>query len=364
MRRRVDRQKRFDHLGRTLLAAVVLLVAGAALALGGLKAVHRLHLRTTTTSVAQASAGYGLDQPTAATVMGHDLFVANEAGNTVSVLDASSGAHLATLAGSSFAFNRPTAILALGNDIFVANGGGDSITEIDGTSQAPIRTIAGSQFRFSDPIALAGEGNRLFVLSAHGPVTAIATTSGSLTGVAEGSQFGFAAPRGIAVSGNALFVTNSNANSVIKINSASMDFVKTLSGTSYGLQHPIGAAIDGKNLWVTNEAGDSVSEISVRSGAAVRVVVDHTNLPTPGPITVGDGYVFTVSPPGDSPMVTQVTPNNGAVPWMMCNTNGPYLFSDPQAAVVSGSNLWVVNKASSSLTEMNTDSGDLIRTIS
>ncbi len=364
MPRRAYRHKRFDHLGRTILVAVVLVIVGAALALGGLKAAHRLHLRTVMTSVAQASAGYGLDEPTAAAVIGHDLFVANGAGNTVSVLDASSGAHLATITGSSFAFNRPTALLALGSDLFVANGGGNSVTEIDGTSRALIRTIAGSQFRFSDPIALAGEGNRLFVLSAHGPVTAIAIASGSLTGVAEGGQFGFAAPRAIAVSGNALFVTNSDANSVTEIDSRTMAFVKELSGGSYGLQHPIGAAIDGKNLWVTNEAGDSVSEISVQSGAAVRVVVDHTNLPTPGPITVGDGYVFTLSPPGNSPMVTQVTPNNGAVPWMMCNTNGPYLFSNPQAAVVSGSNLWVVNKASSSLTEMNTDSGDLIRTIS
>jgi len=49
---------------------------------------------------------------------------------------------------------------------------------------------------------------------------------------------------------------------------------------------------------------------------------------------------------------------------MMCNYNGPYLFNDPQAAVVSGDNLWVVNQASSSLTALNTDSGALIRTIS
>jgi hypothetical protein len=49
---------------------------------------------------------------------------------------------------------------------------------------------------------------------------------------------------------------------------------------------------------------------------------------------------------------------------MMCNTNGPYLFNNPQSAVVAGSNLWVVNEGSSSLTEMDTDSGALIRTIS
>jgi len=41
----------------------------------------------------------------------------------------------------------------------------------------------------------------------------------------------------------------------------------------------------------------------------------------------------------------------------------PYLFNDPQALVVAGTNLWVVNEDGNSLTEMDTDSGALIRTI-
>jgi DNA-binding beta-propeller fold protein YncE len=353
---------RFDHLGRIVLAVVVLLVIGAALGLGGLKAAHKLHL-TTTSSVAQAAAGYGLNAPTAAAVVGRDLFVANEAGNSVSVLDASSGAHLATITGSSFAFDHPTAIIALGRDLFVANGAGDSVTEIDGSTRSLVRTISGAQFQFSDPIALAVQQGHLYVLSDRDVVTGVDTGSGGLLGVASGAQFGFSEPRGIAVRGNDLFVTNSKANSITQIDDRTMNFVRMLRGSAYGFQRPIGAAINGKDLWVTNEAGDSVTEISTKTGTPVRVLVDHTNLPTPGPITVGDGYVFTVSPPGTSPMVTQVMPN-GSVPWMMCNTNGPYLFNNPQAAVVSGSNLWVVNKAGSSLTEMNTDSGALIRTIS
>jgi DNA-binding beta-propeller fold protein YncE len=357
-----ERRKRFAHPGRIALAVVVILIIGAALGLGGLKAAHKLHL-TTSSSVAQASAGYGLDAPTAAAVVDHDLFVANEGGNSISVLNASTGDHLATIAGSSYQFDHPTAILALGQDLFVANGSGDSVTEIDSGTRSPIRTVAGGQFRFSDPIALAGEHGRLYVLSADGSVTGIGTASGSLVGVASGTQFGFNQPKGIAASGNNLYVTNSGSDSITKIDDRTMTFVTMLRGSAYGLQKPTGAVIDGKSLWVTNEAGDSVTEISTKSSAPVRVVVDHTNLPTPGPITVGDGYVFTVSPPGDSPMVTQVMPD-GSVPWMMCNTNGPYLFSNPQAAVVSGNDLWVVNKASSSLTEMNTDSGALIRTIS
>ncbi len=87
------------------------------------------------------------------------------------------------------------------------------------------------------------------------------------------------------------------------------------------------------------------------------------NLPMVGPITYGDGYIFTVSPPGASPMVSQVVPSSATVSWMMCNTNGPYLFNNPEAAVVSGENLWIVNEGGNSLTEMDTDSGALIRTV-
>ena len=82
--RRLGHHRRLGHSGRTILAVVVLLVVGAGLGLGGLKAAHKIHL-TTTSSVAQASAGYDLDAPTAAAVEGPDLFVANEAGNSVSV---------------------------------------------------------------------------------------------------------------------------------------------------------------------------------------------------------------------------------------------------------------------------------------
>jgi YVTN family beta-propeller protein len=363
MMQKFRQRGRFSHPVRNAVVVVVLLVVGAGAGVGSLKAAHKLHL-TTPSSVAQASAGYDLDAPSSAAISGGDLFVTNQAGNSVSVLNATTGSHKATIAGPSFAFNRPTAIIALGRDLYVANGGGNSVTEIDGPSRSLTRIISGAQFRFSDPIALAAQKGRLYVLSAGGPVTAVSTTSGDLVGIATGTSFGFSHPMSLAVTGRNLYVTNRGANTVTEVDDRTMTFGATLAGAKFGFQAPTGAAIDGKNLWVTNASGDSVSEIATRTGQPVRVVVDHTNIPTPGPITVGDGYVFTVSPPGDSPMVTQVEPGSGAVPWMMCNTNGPYLFSNPQAAVVSGSNLWVVSKASSSLTEMDTDSGALIRTIS
>jgi outer membrane protein assembly factor BamB len=359
-----DRGTSLSHFGRTTFKVVSLLVVGAVLAVGALKLAHKVHWSTPATSVASASAGYGLDAPTGAAVAGGDLFVTNQLGNSVTEVDASTGAHMTTIQGSTFGFNQPTAILTVGPDLFVANGGGDSVTEVDAADRTMVRMISGTQYQLSDPMALASDDGRLYILSAGGSVTAVSADTGALVGVASGPQFHFATPLGIAATGSHVYVTNSTADTVTVIDAPGMTFDSLLQGASFKFSQPTGAVIFGNDLWVANYKGDSVTEVATATGTVVRVIVDHTNLPTPGPITSGDGYVFTVSPPGTSPMVSQIEPGQGTVPWMICNTNGPYLFSNPQAAAVSGQNLWVVSKDSSSLTEMNTDSGALIRTIS
>ena len=347
------------HIVRVIAAVAAILIVGALFGIGGVKAAHELH-GPPPPPVAQYSAGYGLDAPIAVSMVGSDLFVANESGNSVTEVNASSGAHIATIAGSSFGLDQPTAIISDGPDLFIANGARNTVTEIDSTNRSFVRTISG----FSDPVAMAAESAHLYVLNGTGSVAEVSAKTGSLLGAASGNQFGFSTPVGIAAAGDNLFVTNQAANSVTEINDRSMTLVTILQGLSYKFSKPTGAAVLGSDLWVTNQAGDSVTEIATNTGKAVRVVIDHTNLPTPGPIAVGDGYVFTVSPPGDSPMVSQITSTDGAVAWMMCNTNGAYLFNNPQSAVVAGSSLWVVSKGGNSLTQMNTDSGALIRTIS
>ena len=359
------REGRSGHLLRPTLMVVAILLVGAVLGVGALKAYHKIRGPSVALPGAiQASAGYGLSAPTSATVAGSDLFVANQAGNSVSVVNASTGAHVATLSGSSFDLDQPTFITKVGSDVFVANGAGDSVTEFGAADRTAVRVIAGPQFQFSDPIALTADPNELFVLSATGAITGVSPTTGGLLGVAAGPQYGFRGPSSIAVSGSNLFVTNSAGNSVSVIDAGTLGLIKLLKGPQYRFHTPTAAVIHGGDLWVTNRTSDSVTQLSASTGNLIRVIVDHTNLPTPGPITAGDGYVFTLSPPGVSPMVSQIDPAKGKVNWMMCNGNGPYLFANPQAVAVAGSNLWVVNKDSNSLTEMDTDTGDLIRTIS
>ena len=136
-----------------------------------------------------------------------------------------------------------------------------------------------------------------------------------------------------------------------------------LSSSRYGFKHPSGVTSHRTTVWVANESGGSVTVLSATTGAAIRVI-RNSNLAMPGPITYGAGYVFTASPPGSSPMVSQVVAATSTVTWMMCNTNGPYRFDDPQAVVVAGSRLWVLNTGGNSLTLMSTTTGALISTIS
>ena len=337
-------------------------LVGALVATTAVMAGGSASARGVSPSSQSRSQTYDFDAPTSAAVVGADLFVANGANNSVTEVTASDGSYVATISGAHFGFDAPTAIAAVGHDLFVANGAGDSVTEFRAAGHKHVRTINGASYGFSDPIALAPSGHDLFVLNGAGSITEIATGSGRLVGTVSGSAFGFDEPTGIAVADGEVFVANSAANTVTVLSAEDRAFVATLSGSTFDFSTPTSVTFDGSDMWVTNQGGGSVTEFSPTSLEELNVLVSG-NLPMVGPIAAGSGYVFAVSPWGSSPMVTQITPAPAQVNWMMCNTNGPYLFNNPQSLVVAGGNLWVINEGSSSLTEMDTASGDLIRTI-
>jgi hypothetical protein len=334
-----------------LLSVVLLGGAGPASALGRSSHSHKVHDHL------------DLDGPTSAAVAGSHLFVANGANNSVSEVKASNGSYVATISGTGFGFDSPAAIVSVGGDLFVANSAGNSVSEFSAAARhTDIRTISGPDYGFDDPLALASSGPDLFVLNGGGSLTEVAIASGDFIGTASGDSFGFDDPTGLAVKDGDVFVVNSAADSVTVVKAADLNFVSSLSGPTFAFNTPIGIASDRTNLWVTNQGDQSVTEFSPTTLTALNVLSSDW-LPMVGPITYGDGYLFTASPPGASPMVSQITPAPPTANWMMCNTNGPYLFNNPQALVVAGKHLWVVNQGGNSLTEMKTDSGDLIRTV-
>lgn len=315
---------------------------------------------------------YNFDMPDAVALSGNDLFVTNYGNNSVTEMDASTGAFVASISGAQYGFHKPSAIVAVGKNLWITNTSGDSVTEITAAGGAFVRKVSGG-VKFPHPIAIATNGSSyVFVLSQGDVVTRLSTATGDPSGRASGSTFSFNEPTAIAAVNSDLFVTNSGGDSVTEIDLSTMKLVSVLSGGTYDFMMPTGIAKHNNDLWITNELGSTVTELAASTDGTVQVVPNTSGyLPTPGPITYGDGYVFAASPPGGSPMITQIVPTNPAsLPWMMCNTNGPYTFSNPQALVVFGSDLWVVNEGGAggptgnSLTEMDADSGALIQVVS
>ena len=77
---------------------------------------------------------YKLDNPAAIAYDGQNLWVTNTFGNSVTEIDASTGALVQVLSGGNYGFNLPGAVAVDGSHTWVANGspdgGGASLTEI------------------------------------------------------------------------------------------------------------------------------------------------------------------------------------------------------------------------------------------
>ena len=367
----------FRHARPALRAgAVLFLASGALLATGpGVGGVAD----AATSSTPPCS--LGLDAPDAAAAIGHNFFVANSLGNSVTEVNGKTGACVAVLSGSTYGFNDPTAMVAAGMKLFVANSDGTSSTltkfKPTGTS-ATVLGGSGSGYGLDDPISMAVSGSDLFVLNSDNVVSEVNTSTGGAVATFSGSKFAFSDPTSIAASGSKVFVVDAGSNSVTEFAPAT-GVVSIISGSEFQFDFtvtsdvpvvPEATARSGV-LWVTSPESSTVTEIKVKNLALLQVVTNG-NLANPGPIVATSEYVFTASPPGTSPMISQIIRKTSVVTWMMCNTNANYYYTDPQSLVVVGTSLWVVNEGGvsgengnvASLTQMNVDSGALVRVVS
>ena len=78
-------------------------------------------------------------------------------------------------------FNEPIAIAVSDNHVWVVNAKGNSITEIDASSGAVLRVISGAADHFDEPTAIAIGGNHVWVVNAKGnSVTELNAENGTL----------------------------------------------------------------------------------------------------------------------------------------------------------------------------------------
>lgn len=319
------------------------------------------------------------DQPSGLAIAGGHLWVTNEAGNSVTEINPSSGAWLASFVHpSGYGFNRPDAITHSGGNLFIANAG-NSVTEMSSSSGKFVRAISGARFHFVNPVAIMSWGPTIFVLNAGGPnipgsITELSARSGALIRRVSGARFAFDNPVALAVSGRDIFVADEASNAVTEINEANGALVRVVKGQ--GLLAPDGIAVSSGRVWVADSASNAATVINASNGAVVATYSDADGpygFGQPSTVIAAKGNVYVMTPFGSSPMVTKVSATSGTPYWFMCNTNGPYYFSLLSAFAVSGNNLWVASRsgansqtpgaATGSLTEMLITTGALITTL-
>ena len=90
------------------------------------------------------------DVPSGLAFGGGHLWVTNQAGNSLTEIDPSTGAWMGSFLGARYGFSHPTAIASAGSDLFVANETG-SLSEVRASNGAAIRTISGAEVRLPAP---------------------------------------------------------------------------------------------------------------------------------------------------------------------------------------------------------------------
>lgn len=325
------------------------------------------------TAASATGATYGFASPDALAVAGGKLWVANRANNSLTEVDATTGALVRRLSGRSYGFNQPDAVTPDGTHLFVANAGGRSVTEIGTASGSLVRVISASKFRLSHPLRLVADGAVMFVLNRTGSLTEIQVATGSLLRVISASEARSNGASAVTLAAGRLYVadavpsgTGANPGWVSEINASTGQFVRRLTGPAYRFDHPAGIAYDGQHLWVSDGSSDALTEIGAATGQAMHVI-DNSWSPTPGfndpvPVVAVGSQVY-VGSIGSVPMMTQVFTGTPRVGFWMCNSNGPYNFDVPDAMAVYSGVLWVANEGNDTLTKMAAGSGAFLASI-
>jgi DNA-binding beta-propeller fold protein YncE len=336
-----------------------------------------LLLPVQTASDAGASSSLEFDAPSGLVFGGGHLWVTNEAGNSVSEINPTNGAWLTTIAAQRDGFAQPTAITLDGPYLFVANGGG-SVTELRASTGAFVRRLSGPHFHFVDPVAITSAGSFVLVLNAGrsngvGSITELRASTGKAVRTIAGPSFALLHAAAFSVSGPDVFVADKGDNSVTEVNIANGRLVRVVA--QQGLDLPDGIAVVQGNAWVADSGSNAATEIDAATGAVIGTETDSDGsygFGAPLMVIGSGGNVFVASPFGASPMVTKLSATTGQPSWYMCNTNGPYYFSLLSAFAISGTDLWVASRSGAnshtpsaqtgSLTELSTGDGSLIAT--
>ncbi len=200
-------------------------------------------------------------------------------------------------------------------------------------------------------------------VAAFSLLSASVLPSQSATGVSSSTALEFDAPSGLSFGGGHLWVTNEAGNSVSEINPTNGTWLATFAAKRYGFAQPSAITRDGANLFVANSAG-SVTELRATTGAYVRSLSGpHYHFIDPVAITSA-GNVILVLDGGRSNGVGSITEFRATTGKAIRTIAGSsFALEYPSAFSVSGPDVFVADKGNNAVTEVNINTGRLIRVI-
>jgi DNA-binding beta-propeller fold protein YncE len=213
---------------------------------------------------------------------------------------------------------------------------------------AAMQTIAvGDQ-----PDYCAADGEDIWTAN-YGQVVQVQANTGKVLGTWTGATSSY----GVIVATGKVFVTNSTIpGGLYVIDPTQPPGAVTVAASNLG-NHPVGIAFDGTNLWTANDgngvSGGSVSIITPQSPYTVTTVT--TGFASPFGILYDGAHIWVTD--FSAGTLLQLDPSGNILQTVTVG-------SGPQFPVFDGTNIWVPNRGSNSITVVQASSGKVVATIS
>ncbi len=279
------------------------------------------NLQTPNTIVQNISVG-SWPQGIAIAPNGQYAYVANNSGNSVSVINLATNSVVTTTDG--FSGPAQIAISPNGQYAYVTNNSGNSVSVINLTTNSVVTTIDG----FSGPegIAIAPNGQYAYVANYDGNSGTTVSIINLATNTITGTISGFASPYGIAITPNGqyAYVTNDGGDHISVINLATNGIVTNISVPSTGTV-TIAITPNGQYAYVGQYGGSQgVYVINI----ATNTVVTTLNSPSPVrglAITPNGKYVYAMqSYPQENGFIVIIDTATNTVVNTISDSNTPY----------------------------------------
>jgi hypothetical protein len=293
------------------------------------------------------------------TACGGDLWSTDISKNAVDEFSGTSGAlvRVVRFASRGAILHFPSAVTCDGEILSVANVYAKGswhdglVTELDASTGAVIRVLQGTTYGFGLAGVLASEGGRLFVLGSNDAASEIDESTGALIRVVRGAFYGFYSPDAMVDVGSDVWVAGGagSTNTVSEVSATTDEPIRVVVGDARnGIDGPTALAYDGKHIWVANGTGDSVTELDASSGTVVRTIRGPCTVQPSGATVQCGGANAIVADAKDVwvenltyGQITELDTATGAVVKNISMQSNPTL-----GMTLGGGHLWIVDLAS------------------